>query len=274
MKVIGFVGPSGTGKSYKSTWVSKDKKVEYIIDDGLLIKGNRIIAGKSAKAAPTKVGSVKCALFQEEEHRDEVIAAIKKEKINSIMIIGTSDGMVEKIAERLALHGIDEKVYIWDVATEEEIEKAKQTRIVEGKHIIPVPTFEVKRSFSGFFLNPISLFRRRGKENLEVEKTVVRPTFSYMGSFKISDNVFRQIAEHLIFETEQLAKSAKVEVHKMLDGMTLSIEIVTKSDVWTEEKIKSVSDKIVEETENITAFNIKDVSIEVRSKVKQQKGNV
>ena len=49
MRVIGFIGPSGSGKSHRSTWVAKKHNINFLIDDGLLIHGARIVAGKSAK---------------------------------------------------------------------------------------------------------------------------------------------------------------------------------------------------------------------------------
>ncbi len=35
IKVYAFVGPSGTGKSYRAQMVAGEKGIEYIIDDGL-----------------------------------------------------------------------------------------------------------------------------------------------------------------------------------------------------------------------------------------------
>lgn len=49
MEIVALVGQSGSGKSYKAIMLAKEKSIEYIIDDGLLIKGNKIVAGKSAK---------------------------------------------------------------------------------------------------------------------------------------------------------------------------------------------------------------------------------
>ncbi len=37
MRVIAFVGPSGTGKSYRSVMVSQQYGADAIIDDGLLL---------------------------------------------------------------------------------------------------------------------------------------------------------------------------------------------------------------------------------------------
>ena len=74
IKVYAFVGPSGTGKSYRAQMVAGENNINYIIDDGLLIKDNEIIAGISAKKAPTKIETVKNALFLvENAHRRKKI---------------------------------------------------------------------------------------------------------------------------------------------------------------------------------------------------------
>ena len=111
IKVYAFVGPSGTGKSYRAQMVASEKNVNYIIDDGLLIKDNEVIAGGSAKKAPTKIETVKHALFYTDEEKQEIIKAFKKYKPESILILGTSDGMVQKIAANLGLPEICDNIY-------------------------------------------------------------------------------------------------------------------------------------------------------------------
>ena len=49
ISVYAFYGPSGTGKSHHAKIVAQQVKTDVLIDDGLLIKDERIIAGKSAK---------------------------------------------------------------------------------------------------------------------------------------------------------------------------------------------------------------------------------
>ena len=163
IKVYAFVGPSGTGKSYRAQMVASERNINYIIDDGLLIKENEVIAGESAKKAPTKVGTVKHALFYEEEEREIIVKALKKYRPESILILGTSDGMVQKIAANLGLPEISETIYITDVATEQEMKTARRIRETEGKHVIPVPTFEIKKDFSGYLLDPLQIFKSKGK---------------------------------------------------------------------------------------------------------------
>ncbi len=44
IKVYAFVGPSGTGKSYRAQMVASEHDIHFIIDDGLLIKDNEVVA--------------------------------------------------------------------------------------------------------------------------------------------------------------------------------------------------------------------------------------
>ena len=80
MRVLAFVGPSGTGKSYRAQWVARENNLDCIIDDGLLIKDNRILAGKSAKKEASRIASVKRAIFMDDVHAREVMKAIEEEK--------------------------------------------------------------------------------------------------------------------------------------------------------------------------------------------------
>ena len=90
----------------------------------------------------------------------------------------------------------------------EEMQEARRSRVTEGKHVIPVPTFEIKKDFSGYILDPLQIFKSKGKGNAPYisEKSIIRPTFSYLGNFIISDTVFRQIAEYLAKKTEAINK--------------------------------------------------------------------
>ena len=246
IKVYAFVGPSGTGKSYRAQMVASEKNVNFIIDDGLLIKDNEVIAGESAKKADTKVATVKHALFYEDDEKEAIIKALKKYKPESILILGTSDGMVQKIAANLGLPEVSETVYITDVATEEEMKTARRIRVTEGKHVIPVPTFEIKKDFSGYLLDPLQIFKSKGNGQKPYisEKSIIRPTFSYLGKFTISDLVFRQILEYLALQTPAIHKILKTRVENFGEGAKIYMEVsivygFNVVDGLTEFKIKS-----------------------------------
>lgn len=217
MRVYAFVGPSGTGKSYRAQMVAGENNISYIIDDGLLVNENEVVAGESAKKAPTKIETVKHAIFIDEKERKEMVKAIKKYKPESILILGTSDGMVKKIAENLELPEIEKTIYINEVATQDEIETARNIRVTQGKHVIPVPTFEIKKDFSGYILDPLQIFKSKGSGNKPYisEKSIIRPTFSYLGNFTISDTVFRQIVEYLAKKEEGISKIIRTRVENL-----------------------------------------------------------
>jgi len=269
MKTYAFVGPSGTGKSYRAQMVANERGINYIIDDGLLISGNEVLAGISAKKAPTKIETVRNALFQKEERRKEIQAVIKKRKPDSILILGTSDEMVRRIAENLGFEPISETIYITDVATEAEMQMARNIRVTEGKHVIPVPTFALKKDFSGYLLDPLQIFKSKGRGNAPYisEKSIIRPTFSYMGNFEISDTVFKQIIDHVSDRTEGVYKISRTIIKKQEsqnDGIYIYIEVIIQFGYNINETMQLLKRKIIKEIEKITAMNVLNMDIVVK----------
>jgi uncharacterized alkaline shock family protein YloU len=267
IKVYAFVGPSGTGKSYRAQMVAAEKDIHFIIDDGLLINENEVIAGNSAKKASTKIETVKKALFINEEESKEIQDALKKHNAESILILGTSDGMVEKIASNLGLPKISETVYISDVATEQEMETARRIRVTEGKHVIPVPTFEIKKDFSGYLLDPLQIFKSpgNGKKPYISEKSIIRPTFSYLGNFTISDNVFRQIAEYLANRLDEVHRVLKTRVQNSECGPIIYMEVEVVYGCNVPETLKDFKQKAIREIENLTSMNVIEMNVIAKS---------
>ena len=263
IKVYAFVGPSGTGKSYRAQMIASERGISFIIDDGLLIKENEVIAGESAKKAATKVATVKHALFYEESEREPIIKAFKKYKPESILILGTSDGMVQKIAANLGLPEISETIYITDVATEEEMKTARRIRVTEGKHVIPVPTFEIKKDFSGYLLDPLQIFKSKGKGQQPYisEKSIIRPTFSYLGKFTISDLVFRQILEYLAVQTPAIHKILKARVDIFGEGVKIYMEVSIVYGFNVVEGLNKFKEKSRKEIEKLTAMNVVELDV-------------
>lgn len=269
MRIVGFVGSSGTGKSYRALWVAKERDIEYIIDDGLLIFQNRIIAGKSAKKEPTKIGSIKTALFTDPVHRAQVIEAIKNNKPKAILILGTSDSMVERIAKTLGLGTVNEKVYIEQVASEFEIRQAINTRTAQGKHVIPVPSIELKKDFSGYFLDPLQIFKRKAKGHFQNmgEKSVVRPPFSYNGKYTISDYAIYQLVNHIIVGMDEMEKILRFRINKSDDGVILDMDITMVYGYNLVDAIKKAQKMIQTELERFAALNIREMHITAKGLV-------
>ena len=266
IKVYAFVGPSGTGKSYRAQMVAAQNNIQFIIDDGLLIYENQVVAGNSAKKASTKIETVKKALFLDEKESKEIRDVLKKKKAKSILLLGTSDGMVEKIAENLKLPKIIKTVYITDVATEEEMETARRTRVTEGKHVIPVPTFEIKKDFSGYLLDPLQIFKSMGNgKNYISEKSIIRPTFSYMGNFTISDNVFKQLAEYLASKLEEVTRVLKTRVTSTDEGAVIYMEVEVVYGCNVADTLRDFRQKAIREIENSTSMNVVKMDVVAKS---------
>lgn len=272
--VYAFVGPSGTGKSYRAQMVASENGINYIIDDGLFIKDNEIIAGNSAKKAPTKIETVKHALFVQDEEKAIVISAIQKYQPEKILILGTSDNMVKKIAENLKLPDIAKFIYISDIATQEEMEKARNIRLTEGKHVIPVPTFELKKDFSGYILDPLQIFKSKGRgaKPYISEKSIIRPTFSYLGNFTISDSVFRQILEYLATKTDAIYKVMKTRVDNDSDGPYIYMEVIVLYGYNIIEAIKEFKMKATKEIEKLTAMTPQKIEVVAKGIQMPEKG--
>ena len=261
-KVYAFVEPSGTGKSYRAQLVASEHNIHYIIDDGLLIHDNDVVAGNSAKKAPTKVETVKKAIFMDKEDRKNMVTALKKINPESILILGTSDGMVEKIAENLGLEKPEKTIYINEVATETEMETAKRIRTTEGKHVIPVPTFEIKRDFAGYILDPLQIFKyRRNDEPYISEKSIIRPTFSYLGKFTISDTVFRQITEYVAKKTEGIHRVSRVRVENSVGATNIYVEVYVIFGYNIVNVLREFKQKVKKEIERLTTMNVQEVSV-------------
>lgn len=268
MKVIAFVGPSGTGKSYRSVMVSQKYGADAIIDDGLFISHGKVIAGSSAKREPTKIASVKHALFMRSHQSEEIRIALKKHNVKCLMILGTSDGMVHKIARNLGVGNIEEIIRIEDVATPEEMQMALRMRRVEGKHVIPVPTFEIKKEFSGFFIHPL----RRFQKNLDSEiptaaadKSIVRPTFSYMGDYVISDNVINEIAIHEAGKIDGLIKVQNINLRKTKHGVHIDMTVILRYGCNVFDVCRTIQYAVRNNVERYTSVNARRVNIMIRN---------
>jgi len=265
MKIYGLVGKSGTGKSYQAMNVCRDRKIEGIIDDGLFIYNNAIQAGHSAKRDENKMTAIKTAIFYDEKERAEVAASIKRIAPESILVLGTSEGMIEKICRHLELPDVSEMIRIEDIADEDAITTALRQRREKGKHVIPVPTFEIKHQFSGYFMAPLKVFRRKnGKLSQSGEKSVVRPTYSYLGEFVIADKAVQDIVEHVGYASKGVAEVLKCNVRSREEGVSINMVVILEYSRRFRANIEELQQKVAEEVENMTAFNIIAVNIVVK----------
>ena len=267
--VYALVGESGTGKSFKAKLLAQKYGIQAIIDDGLLIQDDKIIGGRSAKSEKTYMGAVRVALFDDKEHRDQVAKFLKDLKLKKILLIGTSEKMVIKIATRLQLPPPSMVINIEDIATRDEIDKAIRSRQIEGKHVIPVPAIEIKRNYSQIFFDSIRVFLDSKKEkmfsgkkgNKVFEKSVVRPEFSKKGRVSISEAALTQMTMHCVTEFDPKIRVKKFTIKTNSRGYRLIITIDVPFGTQLTGEIYKMQQYIIENIEKYTGILIEEVSI-------------
>ena len=274
MEIIAFVGPAGTGKSDRALTVAYENQCGCIIDDGILIYRSRIVAGTSAKREDSPIAAVRRAIFEDKDQARSVSVAIRKISPHRILILGTSERMISKITEALGIPAPVKTIHIEDIAGPEEMREAHKARHQEGKHIIPVPTMELRPQFKGYMIVPIKslLNRRQGKGS--AEKSVVRPSFSYYGKLRFGRRVFHSLTAHALRNLQEEVTLQKVTgIRENTDdgngGLTLTLSLTIRCT--NPQKFRDTIDKVrrlvQREIENTTGMTLEKIKFEVTTDV-------
>ena len=262
MKVIALVGESGTGKSHKALLIAHKDNIEYIIDDGLLIKKDKILAGLSAKKESNKIQAIRRAIFLDEEQAQSVREIIKREKPKKLMVLGTSKGMIDKIVQTLNLPPVSQLVHIEDISSEKEIQIARTSRSREGTHIIPLPGIEVQRKFPINLVESLEIFYRKRYRNRKIgERTVVRPPFSYFGKLFISENAILDIIFFTIKDFKEIIRVGKTRISISEEGILVQMNLVLRYGKSIPDIVKKIQEDLKKELDYITGINIIKIDV-------------
>jgi uncharacterized alkaline shock family protein YloU len=268
MRVYSLVGKSGTGKSYQAGELCSRHGIESIIDDGLFIVHGQILAGISAKRQDTKVRAIKTALFTDDEHMRSVAARIKKAAPGSVLVIGTSDRMIRLITGRLGLPSAEVRFDIEDITSAEDRASAWHQRHELGKHVIPAPTFQIKKDFSGYFYHPIRMLRGMtefGRTAERWDRSVVRPTYSYHGEFTISDRAIRDIVGMASRVVDGIESVPVILVHNHREGAVIELCIVASYGRQIVDAARGLQRTVAARIEEMTSINVIAVDVEVQA---------
>ena len=298
MTVYGFVGSSGTGKSHHALEIARQIDVSCILDDGLLIRGNKVLAGTSAKREVSRIASIRRALYTDQAHAEQVRAVLSETGAQAVMILGTSTQMIDEIAKRLMLPPISTYIDISDVIPQSDIDAARAVRRNEGKHVIPAPTFALKKEFSGYFLTPLRRLVRRGrgadtkkaggkadaadavgaagaagKNGAKItglvrdygERTVVRPTFSYLGGYSISRAALGQLVSCIALKTSGIVKVLDVNVDFTNDGLDIEMFLCVEYGAKIHNSLSEAVRLLRIEVDRQTSLHIRGVKLTAKS---------
>lgn len=269
MKVFALVGRSGTGKSFRAKLVSQKYGLDLIIDDGLLIKEEKILAGRSAKRERLYLTAIKTALFDDLSHRREMLHALENERFKKVLVIGTSDKMVHRITARLGLPSPSKVIRIEDVSTKEEIETAVYSRKQTGKHVIPVPAIEIARNYPHILYDSVRVFLHRGrfafsKKAREFEKSVVRPEFGRSrGNVSISEAALAQMVMHCTDEFDSSLRIRKVSVKRDGAAYELGVNLEVPFGIPLSGSLHSFQEYIMDSIQRYTGIMITGVDLSI-----------
>ena len=138
-------------------------------------------------------------------------------------------------------------------------------------NIIPffcsAPVIFIERSFSGYFLHPLRQFQK----NLDIEekttaadKSIVRPTFSYMGDFSISDEVLIQLAIHESLKIKGIVKIRNINVRKTSHGVHMDITAVLRYGCSIPDVCREAQLEIRRVIEDLTSVNMRRIHFLIR----------
>ena len=222
IEVLAFVGAAGTGKSQRASQVARQYGIDFVIDDGLLVSKGQIMAGKSAKSEKNLVRAIRRALFQYAPHRLEVVTFLAAHIPCKVMVIATSNSMMEKIVEKLGLPQPERIINITDVASHEEIDNALKERREKKQHVVPVSRTQIQRNFAGKLVSQLKdLFK--GKEKDE-NRTVVKPPFSVDGQVTIEPEAILAMIRRLIVLGDHIHQVRELSL--VPDGDVLNVNLV------------------------------------------------
>ena len=134
---------------------------------------------------------------------------------------------------------------------------------------MPVPTVELKPHFTGYFANlPYNLFSGKRRHEKEADRSIVRPSFSFYGKLLIADNAIEDIIRIIGDKIEGVEKITKIRVRRRSDnsrGIVISVEVILFYGVKLFTVSKMLQNKIKEKVEFMTAMQVKNVDVSIRS---------
>ena len=278
MEVYALIGASGTGKSHNANSVLQEYGIDMMIDDGLLIRDGKKMAGSSAKAEETTVGAVKRAIFHDPLHAAEVRERIAQLQPKKILILGTSEKMIDKITAALNLPPVKNKIFIQDIVTPEQIKLAQSMRR-EGKHVIPLPSIEVKKDLPNYWIDSIRSFvtkknKDKGKgRDKEVDndksrvssedKCIVRPRFSQLGRLTISENAIEQIVRHNLLMQGEFDSNAKIHVDMNDFGVSIYCEMKIKFGIPMQQAVEQFQIQTIRDLDEMTNLSVGRIDVRI-----------
>ena len=149
-----------------------------------------------------------------------------------------------------------------------------------GKHVIPVPTIEVKKNYPQIlsssmrdFFSQKKWFHKKLKNpnGKMIEKSIVQPEFSKKGRIEISEAALTQMTMHCVNECDPDVKIKKITIKTDSRGYRLIVLIDVPFGTQLTGKIHRLQQYIIDKIESYTGILIEEVSIVIDKISKPEK---
>jgi uncharacterized alkaline shock family protein YloU len=92
----------------------------------------------------------------------------------------------------------------------------------------------------------------------------VRPTYSYLGEYSISDKVIGDVVHYLGGNTQGVDSVTKVSIENDPDGMRIAISLICKFGFRVVAAARELQRTVTKDVASMTAFHIKSVDIDIK----------
>ena len=266
VKVYALVGPSGSGKSYRAGYVIEKHAIDILVDDGLIIRNQKILCGKTAKNAENIFDAVGTAIFADEIHRREAQRLLSEEKFKRILLIGTSDKMIRKICHALLLPLPHHRIGIEEITSDAERTLALKQREAQQSHVVPAPVMEVNQMFPRILAKSLNVIIRRSmgffKRDQVIKKSIVRPAYGNQGDIRISKEGLTNIVQHCIEEHMSQVSLDRVAIREGEDDLLIDIHVSIQRETPDPARLlPDLQEYIIRSIQEFTGIIIRKVNI-------------
>ena len=119
---------------------------------------------------------------------------------------------------------------------------------------------------TNYWINPVAHFRKKKPKkstDKNLEKSIVRPSFSALGKITISDQVVREIVRYEAKNNKYFLDGFKVNVKIENYGVWMTCETKMNYGEPLQEKIRGFQKKIKTVLEEMTGLDVLSVNIKV-----------
>jgi hypothetical protein len=267
VRVSALVGMSGTGKSFRARLIAEKHGIDVIVDDGILIHDETILAGHWAKKERSLLAATRRALFDSPEHAREAREALRSLPFRTVLVVATSRRMAERIASVLDLPKPTTVYAVEEVARSNDIEAAGRRRRA-GSHALPAQTASIRRgpiaSLAAGADSLADAVRRKAARDRKPRADVDRQKQA-RGGVAISVEALRQMVGHCVTEHDPRITVERFRVRERGGMHELEIGIGIPFARGTSGDLHRLREDIMHSLERYAGIVVREVRLVVDS---------